>query len=83
MPEFVNITGGQLDQLKALATRAHDGTVTIRGVESGGLPWLEVSVLLTDMGDVAPLHTFLLSPRGSLKDAGYVQQGAASPREPT
>ena len=78
MADFLNLEGPQLDGLKRLADRSHDGSVTVREIIAGDLPWLEVSVLLPDMGDRSPLHTFLLSPKGVVKDPGYVQ-GAAFP----
>lgn len=77
MADFVNLELAVLDALKGLAVRSHDGSVTVRQIDAGGLPWVEASVLLTDMGDVAPLHTFLVSPKGAVKDPGYVQGAVA------
>lgn len=63
------LTLAQLDGLKALAIRDHCGTVEVEPCRHDGLEYVEVSVLLTDMGDKPPLHTFLLTPRGVLKSA--------------
>lgn len=54
----------ELESLLTLARRAHDGKVEIEPIEEDGLPWTKVEVLLTDMGDVPPLHTFRMNPRG-------------------
>ena len=61
------LTAGQLEQLLALARRAHDGSIQVEAVERDGLSWIRVDVLLTDMGDVPPLHTFFMDPRGKLR----------------
>lgn len=61
------LTQGQLERALTLAQRAHDGTVHLEEVERDGLPWVRIHVLLTDMGDVPPLHIFDMNPRGALR----------------
>lgn len=61
------ITSAQLERLLPLAHRAHDGSLQVESVERNGLSWLRINVLLTDMGDKPPLHTFYMGPRGNIK----------------
>jgi hypothetical protein len=64
----VTLTKQACEQLAALAQRAHDGTVTVREVQgTDGLEWIEVVVLLTDMGDTPPMHVFAMTPTGNLR----------------
>lgn len=66
--EGIAFTPGALERLLGLARRAHDGQVYVTEIHQGnGLRWIEVDVLLTDMGDVPPWQTFRLSPTGVLK----------------
>lgn len=65
----VELSVRQLEQALTLARRSHSGTATLEPTELNGLPWVAVSVLLTDMGDVPPLHTFYMDPRGVLRPA--------------
>lgn len=57
----------QLERLMGLARRDHNGSVSVEPLVIDGLDYIEVATLLTDMGDVPPLHTFLLTPRGTLR----------------
>lgn len=69
-PSTLTLSKEQLTSLGTLAARAHDHSTRVREIEDNGLPWIEVNVLLTDMGDTPPLHTFWIDPRGTIHPRG-------------
>ncbi len=62
----MNITIAQLEQALNLARRSHDGSCEVAPFEKNGLDYVEIAVLLTDMGQAEPLNIFYVTPKGRL-----------------